>query len=223
MRKIVLLLLLAFTDVAFAATKRDDTLPLIINDTTPRGPIMAVLVSGDGGWAAIDKSLAAQLNAAHIPVVGLNSLQYFWRSRTPAETSADLDRIITTFARRWNSSRVVVIGYSRGADVLPFMINRLPRTTADRVALVALLGVSTRVAFEFHVSDWFSDSGKGYEVKPEMEQLTQPTLCFFGTEEKDSACHAVKSPKITGVGLAGDHHFGGRYDLIAKRILQELK
>jgi type IV secretory pathway VirJ component len=219
-RAIVALALLFAT---WRALPEDAALPLIVNDVTPRAPTMVVILSGDGGWAAIDKSLAARFNAAHLPVAGLNSLQYFWHSRTPAEASADLERIITTFSKRWNSARVVVIGYSRGADVLPFMINRLSRPAADRIALIALLGVSLRVDFEFHLTDWIRDAGKGFEVRPEMERLTHPTLCFFGTKEKESACVGLHSRAITPVAMEGDHHFDGRYDLIATRILQELK
>jgi len=216
-------LLCALLCAAWSVHAEDAALPLIVNDTAPRATTMVVIISGDGGWAAIDKSLAAQCNAAHLPVVGLNSLQYFWRSRTPDEAAADLERIITTYSKRWNSARVLIIGYSRGADVLPFMINRLSRPAADRIALIALMGVSVRVDFEFHLTDWIRDAGKGFEVRPEMERLTHPTLCFFGTKEKESACLGAHSPAITPVAMEGDHHFGGRYDLIAKRILQELK
>jgi hypothetical protein len=42
---------------------------------------MAVVVSGDGGWAGIDRDLGEELAREGLPVVGLNSLQYFWKPR----------------------------------------------------------------------------------------------------------------------------------------------
>ena len=47
------------------------------------GKTLAVIISGDGGWAGIDKDVAGALAAKGIPVVGWNSLQYFWTARKP--------------------------------------------------------------------------------------------------------------------------------------------
>ena len=40
--------------------------------------------------------------------------------------AGDLARIIRHYLQAWNKKRVVLIGYSLGADVLPFLANRLP-------------------------------------------------------------------------------------------------
>src|SRR5262249_51182676 len=47
------------------------------------GDTFAVLLSGDGGWAGIDKEVASRLAAHGIPVAGVDSLRYFWAPRTP--------------------------------------------------------------------------------------------------------------------------------------------
>jgi len=44
---------------------------------------LAVMLSGDGGWAGLDRAVAKVLVARGVPVVGVNSLQYFWNPRTP--------------------------------------------------------------------------------------------------------------------------------------------
>ncbi len=46
------------------------------------GPTFAVILSGDGGWAGLDKKVAAALAAQGIDVVGIDSLRYFWSERT---------------------------------------------------------------------------------------------------------------------------------------------
>ncbi|HEY4574832.1 MAG TPA: AcvB/VirJ family lysyl-phosphatidylglycerol hydrolase, partial [Thermoanaerobaculia bacterium] len=42
---------------------------------------MAVLLTGDGGWAVTDRGLSEALAKGGIPVVGWNSLRYFLRGK----------------------------------------------------------------------------------------------------------------------------------------------
>ena len=82
-------------------------LPLV--EVTAHGPAsdhMAVFWSGDGGWAEIDKEISAILAAHGIPVVGVNSLKYFWTNRTPEQTAKDLERIIRHYTVLWKKEKV---------------------------------------------------------------------------------------------------------------------
>src|SRR5688500_5638074 len=103
---------------------------------------MAVLISGDGGGAGIDKELAAALSKQGMPVVGLDSLRYFWKKRTPDSTAADIDRLLRHYLAAWNKQSVLLIGFSQGADVMPFVVNRLPAAMRGRLRMVALLSLS---------------------------------------------------------------------------------
>ena len=106
-------------------------LPLVEVPAAP-GPtpdLMAVMLTGDGGWAGLDKGLAATFAARGIPVVGWNSLRYFWSARTPEGAAGDLDRILRHYLAAWGKSRAILVGYSFGADVLPFLASRLPPET----------------------------------------------------------------------------------------------
>src|SRR5258706_184204 len=151
MKRLAVILSLVLAPRLFAATK----LP-VIEVPVPAGTTsdtLVVLVSGDGGWAKIDKDISAVLAATGMPVVGLNALQYFWTKRTPETAAADLDSLLTTYLANWRKSRVVLVGYSRGADVLPAMVARLPLEMRSKISLLALLGPSPRVQFEFHMTD----------------------------------------------------------------------
>src|SRR5438105_10057726 len=104
----------------FLATAK---LPLIeVPATRGASDTLVVFVSGDGGWAKIDKEISAILAATGMPVVGLNALQYFWTKKTPDIAAADLRSLIETYLTAWHKSRVLLVGYSRGADVLPAMV-----------------------------------------------------------------------------------------------------
>ena len=106
----------------------------------------------EGGLTS-DKSVAAGLSANGVAVVGWSSLAYYWTPRSSPAAATDLNRIIEQYTTAWRRPHVLIIGYSFGADVAPFLINRLPASTRGRVAAVTLLGPSGNASFEFHVAD----------------------------------------------------------------------
>ncbi len=188
--------------------------------------VLAVIVSGDGGWASIDKQIGETLSDQGIPVLGLDSLQYFWKRRTPDGAARDLERIIRHYLAAWRKKRVLLIGYSRGADVLPFMANRLPVDLLDHVSLIALLGPSRAVDFEFHLTDWVPGAAgrQALPILPEVEKLRgRRVLCFYGVKEKDSLCRDLGAGLAKGYALPGAHHFGGDYPEIARIIVEEAR
>ena len=200
-------------------------LPLIhVPATSGSSDTLVVFVSGDGGWAAIDKGVSRVFAANGMPVIGIDALKYFWTRRTPEEASRDLEQIIESGLARYGKSRVVLTGYSRGADVLPAMISRLPAATRSKIRLIALLGASPRVELEFHVADWLRSSSKGLPVKPEVDKLTsEHILCLAGEDDHDSLCPQLHGPHIDVVILKGSHHFDGNYPQLGRIVLEHLK
>jgi len=190
-----------------------------------QGPL-AVILSGDGGWAGIDREVGKYLVEKGISVVGLNSLQYFWSAKTPERAGADLERIIRHYSGAWNRQNVILIGYSLGADVLPFMAGGLPPEIRRNVVLITLLGPGEDAEFEFHVIDWLKQrpSKSAYPVLPAIEKLRgTKILCFYGSEEKDTVCRKMDRSVGTPIELKGGHHFGGDYAVIAKEILRRVE
>ena len=202
-------------------------LPVIeIPASDAKRDLFAIILSGDGGWVEIDKEIAGMLADEGISVVGFNSLRYFWKRRTPEEASADLDGIITRYGAEWKKTRVVVIGYSMGADVLPFIANRLPDTTIKRIDLFVFLGLSSAVDFQFHPSDWFggSPATTARPVLPEIEKMKgRPMLYIYGKEEADNISASIDHKAVKVITFNGGHHFGGNYRMITDTILTELK
>jgi type IV secretory pathway VirJ component len=200
-------------------------LPLVEVPSAAPGDRFAVIVSGDGGWASLDRQIGETLAGQGMPVVGLDALQYFWSRKSPDQAGADLARIVTHYLEAWRKQKVVLIGYSRGADVVPFMASRLRPELRDRVELVALLGPGLRVEFEFHVMDWLRDPARGtsLEIRPEAEKLRGlRVLCIYGKAEEESLCRVLEPALAVSVERPGAHHFDGDYQWLARRILQEL-
>jgi len=180
----------------------------------------AIMLSGDGGWAGLDKDVAAALTADGIAVVGLDSLRYFWTARTPAGLAKDLDRMIDYYLKALGKQQVVLIGYSQGADVLPFAVNRLHGDIRSHVALTAIMGMSEHALFEFHMTNWLQDDDSGLATMPEVDKITAiPVLCVYGSDETDSLCPHLDPHKVKVVELKGGHHFDGNYAALAHTII----
>ncbi|HYV50049.1 MAG TPA: AcvB/VirJ family lysyl-phosphatidylglycerol hydrolase [Myxococcaceae bacterium] len=208
---------------AGAAVEDVSDLPLV-EAVAPSGPgeAFAVLLSGDGGWAGIDRELAAAVGAQGVPVVGMDSLKYFWQAKTPEQTAKDVSRVIRHYAAAWKRGTVVMLGYSRGADVLPATVNRLDADARARVKLLGQVAAEKLAEFEVHVTDFVSSSEEGIPVEPEVKKLGgTPLVCIFGDQETDeSLCPVIKSvPGVSAVKLPGGHHFGGDYAAVARAII----
>jgi type IV secretory pathway VirJ component len=186
------------------------------------GGELAVLLTGDGGWAGLDRDLAAGLAAQGIPVVALSTLRYFWTERTPAEAGSDLDRVLRHYLTAWKKQRALLVGYSFGANVLPFVTAELPEATRARVRSVDLIAPAKHAEFTIRVADWIPGSiPAGRPTLPAIAALgSLPVACLYGTDEADSPC-----PQLQGVAaravqrLPGGHHFNGDAALLVRAVL----
>ncbi len=201
-------------------------LPLIELPAADPSGTLAVVVSGDGGWRDIDQVVAGALQKAGVSVVGLDSLRYFWHRKSPDEFGGDLTAVLQHYVAAWHPKRVILVGYSFGADVLPFGYNRLPDPLRARVAMLALLGFGTAADFEIRVTGWLgaAASAGALPVMPEMERIPGALVqCFYGEDEAaDSACPGLAGRGAEVVKTPGAHHFGGDYPALTQRILAGL-
>jgi type IV secretory pathway VirJ component len=189
------------------------------------GRTLAVFLSGDGGWASIDKDVSKALADSGVAVVGIDALSYLGTRRTPEEVSADVATVLRTYLDRWHRERVILVGYSRGADIMPFVARRIPEDLRARVDLVAMLGLGIRAGFHVTVFSMIhsSTSAKDPEVTPELEALAAlkvPMLCVYGLEEKESLCREYQGAGMARVAREGAHHFDGDRVGLAGEILR---
>lgn len=194
-------------------------LPLVEVPAAHGGDLFAVLVSGDGGWAGLDKEVAAGLAARGIPVVGVDSLRYFWQARTPDGFAADLDRLLRFYAQHWGKRRALVVGYSQGADVLPFALSRLSAAARALVERAVLLAPSEKASFEFHLTNWLGANSGDFAVKPEIERLDPGRVaCIYGQDEAGASPCSSLDTAVRVRPLPGGHHFNGAYAELVREI-----
>jgi type IV secretory pathway VirJ component len=225
-RTAILLLSLSNGACAQSADTTVAGLPVIeVPATGANSGTFAIFLSGDGGWADVDRQVSAALAQRGIGVVGVNSRSYLSKRKTPEQAATDVDRIARTYMARWHAQRVALVGYSRGADILPFIANRLSSDLRSHVALIAMLGLAHAANFQFHLIDLIEDVHRKDDVPvaPELEKLRgQRMLCVYGTKEKDSGCRDADSTLVTRVGREGGHHFDSNYGALADLIISML-
>lgn len=187
----------------------------------PGAPV-AILITGDGGWVEVDRAIGAVLAEHGIGVVALDSRAYLRRRRTPDEMSADVARVASAYLTRWTGGDLVLLGYSRGADVLPFVASRLPAPLLTRTRLIAMLGLASTVNFQFHWADLVHDARRPTDlpVLPELAKLRGTRmLCVYGVDETDSACPIADPTLVTPYARPGGHHFDRDYRTIGELIV----
>lgn len=186
---------------------------------------MAFMISGDGGWTSFDQSLAEKLNESGIPVIGLDAQQYFWDKKSPEETTAMISKVVKYYSEKWNKSSFILIGYSFGASILPFVNNRLAPPLKGKLKNIYCLSPDETADFEIHLSDMLSLGGKEeYNVLGELKKIKNiKPVCFFGREEEDvNTEHYIESGAKV-VLLSGGHHYDSSNQLIVKTILGSIE
>jgi type IV secretory pathway VirJ component len=178
-----------------------------------------VFVSGDGGWASIDRSVSAYLAARGVSVIGLNAQSYFWNERTPEQGGADLARIVDIASGL--QVPVFIGGYSIGAETVPFMVNSWPDADRRKLGGLTLIAPSETATFEFKVVNMlFRAKQTTYVVASAVKKSQVPTLCVSGKDEapRDTACDDMGAA-AEAVTLPGSHHFNSKYDDVGKVVL----
>ncbi len=180
----------------------------------PQGPdadLLVLLLTGDGNMAHEDRVIVDSLTARGVPVVALLSRTYLRSDSITARRAADdTGRILTAALARWPRRRWALVGYSRGAVMAPFIVNRLPHALTDGLAHLVLLGTDRWASFHFHWIDLLTKVHRPDEdvpVQPELEKLRGlPILCVYGTEDSNVLCPLLPPGLATVVSRPGGHH-----------------
>jgi type IV secretory pathway VirJ component len=211
------------TQPAQVAADQIQNLPLQITNAkilSKEKPI-ALIISGDGGWYSFEQSIADNFAGIGIPTIGLDSKKYFWKRRTPEQTTRDIEMTLNYYCKEWGNEQFLIIGYSLGAEIVPFIINRLPAEMKTKILSSVLLSPDITTDFEIHISNMLGMGNRQntYSVTDEIKAMQPvPTLIIFGSGEKTDLPDLIdgKGPAIRKI--PGDHHYKFDIPLIIKTI-----
>jgi type IV secretory pathway VirJ component len=209
-----------------APSAPQDLSDLPLTELPPTGTptdMVGVFLTGDGGWWTLDSTVSETLAKHGVGMIGLSSFTYFKTERTPDSVTADVVRILRHYGTLWKKERFVLVGYSLGGEIMPFVTNRLPEDMRKKLVLTALIGPAKDTNFVFHVSDWVIKSqAPTYLVQPEIEAMKGvKVLCICGGDDGDCICGKVSGPQYKVIDFSGGHHFGGEFARIGEAIWKE--
>ena len=185
---------------------------------------VTLFLSGDGGWRDLDRDVAGEMAKLGFPVVGIDTLRYYWQHKTPEQSAADLSELMQHYRQKWGTKRFVLTGYSFGADVLPAIYNRLSTEDQKRIDAVILLAFARSGSFEIEVEGWLGKEGQEAPTGPEMAKLpATKVVCIYGVEETDESGCTDKTAVGERMKLPGGHHFDENYPALAKRLIDEIE
>ena len=173
------------------------------------GHTVALMLTGDGGWARGDRALAQTLARGGVAVVAMDTRAYLRAAhRTPESAARDVAEILARYAALWHRDRLLLVGYSRGADLAPFIVSRFPAELRARLALVALVGFTDHASFDFHWQDLLHDTRRSTDLRtrPELDRMAGTRiLCVYGADEGDSLCPSLDGSAVRVARIPGGH------------------
>lgn len=177
-------------------------------------------VSGDGGLKGFTVSLCNAIHEQGYSIASLDAHTYFWNKKTPEETAAAIVNYLNGALRSGTNHHWVMIGYSFGADITPFVVNRLPDSLKSELTNVILLSPSASTDFEIHLSDMLGIGRKrSMDVIAEINRLGNlKTTALFGEDESGFPAGQIKLVNYHSDIVKGGHHFDGDFQGVAGKI-----
>lgn len=205
-------------DEAMAAKASGDLPVIVSRPKSDNSDKLIIFITGDGGWNTFSKQLADSYVKEGIPVVALNGLKYFWKKKSPQEAANDVASLITKYSAEWQKKKIVLCGYSFGADVTPFIYRRLPAHLKSKVVLLQLLSPASFTDFEIHISDLFGskDPVRSMDILSELKSVDAPVICYYGSLEEEKPFQNQQKVGFKVSILPGDHHYKNSFSAIAK-------
>src|SRR6185436_16572919 len=119
------------------------SLPLSLYASTDTTKPLIFYISGDGGFNKFSTSFMQSLNKEGYAVIGLNAKDYFWNKKKPQEAAAAIEQAINESNKEWKKKNIILIGYSFGANVSPFMLTHFSATLSNKINHLILLSPSS--------------------------------------------------------------------------------
>jgi type IV secretory pathway VirJ component len=200
-------------------------LPLVEARAAEPGRSLAFVFTGDGNWAMLVRGLARELARHGISSVGLKARTYLLFGRTPARVTRDVEAVLWHYLDAWDADSAVMIGLSRGADLLPFVARRMDPALRRRVCLLALLSPARLGSFRFRWADLlgYHERPGDVPVLPELQALRGMRILVVGGRDDPAALAPTLPAGVAEtVVLDAGHNLARDHVTIARLILDRL-
>jgi len=159
------------------------------------GATPVIFFSGEAGWRPLQQDTASYLASTGRIVLGIDGRSYF-DSLIPAKDLADdlaqFRAFLNERAGRPKEAPIILIGFSWGSGMVPYVLNRTGVRGARGAVLIA---PGRKGAARFRVGIQLkldSPPGEGFAVEDELRRLPPiPVVVMKGTLDEDSDAEAL--------------------------------
>lgn len=224
MKKTIITSLILFTGICNILSAQKTSLPLSVHPGADTTKPLIFYISGDGGFNKFSTSFMQSLNKEGYAVTGLDAKDYFWNKKKPQEAAAAIEQAINESNKDWNKKNVVLIGYSFGADVAPFMLTHFSAALSNKISHLVLLSPSAKTDFEIHVLQMFGwGKDEGESVPAEINKVLRPVTIIVGDDENEFPFDQLTIKNKQIVKMQGGHHYDGDVNALCKQVIQHIK
>ncbi|HEU0063823.1 MAG TPA: AcvB/VirJ family lysyl-phosphatidylglycerol hydrolase [Flavisolibacter sp.] len=195
---------------------QSSNLPIQVLKGSDASKPVIMYLSGDGGWNKFSNSFMSELNKHGYSIIGLNSRSYFWKKKTPKEAAENISTAVEGYMKLWKSNSFILIGYSFGADVAPFIQTNFSNAILNNLRHTVLMSPSDKTDFEVHVLGMLGFTNSGESVPDQINKLSKPLTIIYRNDEKELA---LKN-KVKIIKLDGGHHYDGHVEELVKKITE---
>lgn len=187
---------------------------------------IVIIFSGAGGRRFFFREISHYFRILDYRVIEFNSLRYFlFKKRSPELLARHVNLILNREIDKAPFDEIIFVGYSQGADVLPFAINRLEKHWQQKISALILIGAAEKADFRLRLRDLIT-GGYGSDslnIEPELAKLgTIPTLFIYGDRDRKTIARKARGEHFYFSEIASGHIFHDA-KTVAKIILRHLQ
>jgi len=222
--RLVIFFLLAFFQPVISGYSLNKKLPVTVRYGGENLTPLIFHITGDAGLVRFDTKMTKQYKANGYSYIALSSIKYFLAVKTPAKVGKDMIPLIQRYIKNWNKEEIILVGFSFGAEITPFLFEELPPEMRDKVKMVVLLTPSKTSDFRIHIRDMigFDKKNEVYDVAEETAKITtSKILAIYGKREKSIFLKSSEQPNLKVLYIRGGHDFKDSkmvFDLIMKEL-----
>ncbi len=202
----------------------NNKLPLTLIQSSVKDDLpLAFFISGDGGWTSFDQTICEKLAEKGMPVVGLDAQKYFWNEKLPKEAADEISNAVEHYMQQWNKNSFILLGYSFGACVAPFIANNFSDSLKETLKEVYCFSPDETGDFEIHITDMLSLGTKDkYDVVNEIKKIKSLNpVCVFGNEEDLDIRKHFSATGVQVKLLPGSHHYNDDFNTVSAIIIKD--
>jgi len=224
MKKTFTISFIVFFSICNFLSAQEKKMPLSLYSSADTTKPLIFYISGDGGFNKFSTTFMEAINKQGYAVIGLSAKDYFWSRKKPQEAANAIEAAINESNKQWKKKNIVLIGYSFGADVAPFMFTHFSSAMAARVNQLILLSPSPKTDFEIHVMQmlgWGKNTGES--VPAEINKISKPISFIVGDDENEFPFSQLTIRNKQIVKMPGGHHYDGDVNALCKQIVAVIK